>query len=360
MITKLLLHNFRIHSNYICDVGDAKWVLISGENGSGKTSLIEAISFIAPGKGLRSASFVDAIKLGENQWSSFLELVKNDDVYEIGMSCSKKRIIKIDGKFIRSSTSLLEHARVIWLTPSEDHIINGSKLIRRKMLDRLTYNFIPSHLEAILKYNHLLKSRMKLIRQNHCDEVWLGRIEALISETSILISSNRYAAITRLNQWLSLDHNDIVKPSIKIHCPTSDDIANIHLAEEKMLEIASRLKKSRNLDASLGRSLYGVHRCDFNILNFNKNIAAYKSSTGELKMMLISIIIAQIHSLNHHNNIKPILLLDDIFAHIDDMYSCAIIRKLASIDAQIWVTGTDFSHTIRNAIYEKNVSISIY
>ncbi len=337
MISHLSLNDFRVHRQFVYG-GDHDWILLEGPNGAGKTSIIEAISFLAPGRGLRNVAFADVIRKPQNQWSLFAELKQQD--ITIGMSCAKRRIIKIDGKVARSSMQLLEHLRVMWLTPAEDGLLGASKAVRRKLLDRLTYNFFPQHVEVVLKYEYLLKSRLKLLKEKSSDDIWLHRLEIGLAEESVQILQNRQATIERLRKWMLHHHQDFITPKINMTCMVQNSLRILPSIAELQHHITKEFEKSRSLDAALGKSMYGVHRADFVIGNHSKDVMAQQSSTGELKMMLISLMVAQIHSLNQSEKISPIVLLDDIFSHIDPHYCQKLLEKLRSIRAQIWITGT--------------------
>jgi DNA replication and repair protein RecF len=300
---------------------------------------------MTPGKGLRHAACSEVIRSGQSGWSVYAEIASpNLSPLSIGMSAEKRRSLKIDGKFVRSSLQLLKYMRVMWLTPAEDGILNGTKATRRRLLDRLTYNFIPEHVESIVQYEYLLKSRLKLLKQKSTDNLWLHRLELALAQESVKIIANRNIALSRLKEWLSRPHHDFIIPEISMQCEVEKNATFLSENHAQVESISNRLQQNRVLDSATGRSLYGVHRADFIISNHHRKLLAQQSSTGELKMMLISLVIAQIHSLNMHEKIKPILLLDDIFSHIDPIYCHNIIEKLRHIDAQIWITGTQLSH----------------
>jgi DNA replication and repair protein RecF len=354
-VKRLYLENFRIHKSFLFE-GDYDFVFIEGQNGTGKTSILEAISFFAPGKGLRNVKFNDAIKLSENAWTAFISIENNEDTTDIGMSCglSSRRIIKVNDKLVRSSSALLEKLRVIWLTPSQDGLLAESKSLRRKFLDRLVYNFDISHAETMAKYEHALKSRLKLLKAGDPDEIWLTQLERALAEASIKIAASRLNTIARLNREVKDNRTEFFPPNISLLCEIAESLNSS--SYEQILE---SFRRFRAVDAKVGRSLYGVHRADFIINNPIKHISAHKSSTGELKIMLISLILAQIKSLNEIDGIKPILLMDDIFSHLDQNKILSLIQELILIDAQIWITGTNFSNLSNIKICKKYVKVSL-
>lgn len=354
-IKRLYLENFRIHETFLFE-GEYDLILLEGPNGAGKTSVLEAISFLAPGKGLRNVSFDDAIRTNAASWTAFMHLEGEGEATEIGMSCgaSHRRTIKIDDKLVRSSAALLEKLRVIWLTPSQDELLAESKSLRRKFLDRLAYNFNASHAEAIAKYEHALRSRLKLLKAGNADAIWLTQLERILAEESVRISASRLNAITRLKMNLNIEMDDFLAPQIALNCEIA---SNLNDASYGL--VLEGLERARALDARVGRSLYGVHRADFVIGNPLRELSASKSSTGELKVMLLSLVLSQIKSLNEIDEVKPILLLDDIFSHLDKKRAAALIRELGKVGAQIWITGTNFAdfNTIREC--EKYIKILV-
>jgi DNA replication and repair protein RecF len=337
-INRLYLENFRIHKSFLFE-GNQDIIFLEGANGAGKTSVLEAISFLSPGKGLRNVSFDDAIKFSTNSWTVFVSVENtNDGLVEIGMNCgeSRRRIIKVDNKNVRSSSSLLNLIKIIWLTPSQDGLLAESKSLRRKFLDRLVYNFNPSHAEDVSRYEHTLRSRLRLLKDGDADPIWLTQLERVLAETSVKISAARLDAIERLNIHMNMEDNILISPEISLCCAIANNINS-----NSYSNILVGFERSRNLDAKVGKSLYGVHRADFIIKNSVKGISASKASTGELKVMLLSLILAQVESLNKVSGVRPVILLDDIFSHLDEKRSAALIEKLEVINAQVWVTGTN-------------------
>jgi DNA replication and repair protein RecF len=344
--------------------GNQDIIFLEGPNGAGKTSVLEAISFLAPGKGLRNVSFDDAIKSSTNSWTIFASVenannfafAEADSISEIGMSCgeSHRRIIKVDNKNVRSSASLLEIVKIIWLTPSQDGLLAESKSLRRKFLDRLVYNFNPYHAEDVARYEYALRSRLKLLKDGNADSIWLTQLERVLAETAIKISAARLDAIERLNTHMNMNDNILICPEISLCCA----IAN-NLNSNSYNQVLAEFERSRSLDAKVGKSLFGVHRADFIIKNSIKGISANKASTGELKVMLLSLILAQVESLNKASDIRPIILLDDIFSHLDEKRSLALIERLEAINAQVWITGTEAPKFFATLKCKKYVKIKV-
>lgn len=345
MISELHLNNFRIHENLACNSG-SDIVLIEGPNGIGKTSILEAISFMAPGRGMKHVLACEAMRHGTDSWTVFCRMASS----EIGIEYKGKRTIKIDGKVARSSSELLNLLRILWITPSEDAILSASKSVRRKFLDRLCYNFYPSHAENIISYEHLSKTRLQILKGDNPDKLWLDQVENNMVGYILKINEARRSCITRLSGFIAEYETGFITPAVDLICQTLSDSA------EKILSL---LAANRHTDGLLGRAMYGPHRADFQISNAATNIAALYSSTGELKLMLLALMIGQVKTLNMQEGITPVLLLDDIFSHLDDHYSRVLASNLGSIDAQVWVTGTDMVRYFNNLEYKNFVKILI-
>lgn len=357
-VEHLFLKNFRIHKEFSfnCNDHNYQFILLQGPNGIGKTSILEALSFLNPGKGLKNIGFEDAIKNDEECWTIFATLKSQSDTTSVGMSCNNngRRVIKINNKFVRSSIGLLNVIKIIWLTPAEDALLAESKSLRRKFLDRLTYNFDIDHASSINKYDYQLRSRLRLLKDGNYDEIWLQQIEKSLAELSFYISRSRLLSIDRLNKELQNANKGLLIPALELNCKIASNINDLGPND-----IQHEFFKSRSLDARVGQSLYGIHRADFTIVNTAKSVNANKSSTGELKGMLINIILAQIRSLNKIDNIKPLFLLDDILSHFDSNKVHEILSELQQIDAQVWISGVNFD-MLDPTIFCKNfIKISI-
>lgn len=349
-IKRIVLENFRNHQNFVSDV-DADAVFICGENGAGKTSILEAISFFAPGKGLRSVKYTDAIKHNTDSWSAHIDVHhEEDDLVSVGARCSntsRRRLIRVDGKNLNQSSHLLSYLRVIWLTPQMDGLLAESKASRRKFLDRLTYNFFPEHAESVHKYELAMRSRMKILKSTtNWDDIWLSQLEKVMAEESQHINQRRVETLQK------------IKPYIKYTGFAIPKLILIH-DDQGVDETLLALKSGRVVDAKIGKTLFGSHRADFKILNDTKQLDAAYSSTGEQKSMLISIIIAQAMALNAIYGAKPILLLDDLLSHIDTDKCTKILSKFSEINGQLWVTGTHIDDMMLSKLYKNYVKIDI-
>lgn len=353
-VKRLYLQNFRIHKSFSFDAS-SKFVFLEGENGSGKTSILEALSLLTPGKGLRNSNFDAITKHNTSEWALFAQIKDDISYYDIGMQCNRntRRSIRIDNKFVSSSSSLLEIIKVLWLTPAEDAILAQSKLLRRQLLDRLTYNFDYHHAQNITKYEYFLKSRIKLLKDKNFDQIWLSNLESNLAEFSLKISESRINTISRLKSELKLIANKNI-PILNVICPVANNLEHISVED-----IQQEFYNHRGLDCKIGKSLYGIHRLDFAIESTFNNLSAEKSSTGELKIMLFNIMLAQIKSLNKVESIKPLFLLDDILSHFGKKNIYYLFQQLDNIDAQIWISGTDFSIIEKENLCKNFVKILI-
>ncbi|MCE2993518.1 MAG: DNA replication/repair protein RecF [Alphaproteobacteria bacterium] len=336
-IKSLLLDNFRNHKILKIDK-TSKFNFIIGDNGIGKTNVVEALSMFSPGKGLRSTSLDEMVLHNAQKWTVFGTFANQDDDISIGSEyriADRRRSILIDAKSVKSSDAILKYVRIMWLLPHMDYLLSESKTSRRKFFDRITYNFFPGHAILIKQYEIILKSRLKLLKSNNWDEILITQYEKMLTEFSAKIIKNRMAALDYINEAKNQFTSNFLKPSIHLVCECVK-----HINGDFNSFMSDSFRRSRALDAKIGRSMFGIHRADYNVINTKKNVGVKFCSTGEQKAMLISILIAQIMVLNSEFNIAPILILDDIFSHLDANRVNELLAELSNLDAQIWVTTT--------------------
>ncbi len=319
-------------------------VLIYGSNGAGKTNILEAISLLAPGKGIFNAPGVEILNstTNSNAWQIFCEVIENGELNKIGTGFNNflnKRTIKLNETPLKRTTELLEVLRIIWLTPQMDGILSGSSGEKRKFFDRIVYNFYPSHANSVSRYEYALKSRSKLLAENYADIILLNNFEKILAEECIKILNTRFETIKLISKQFTTFKTTFLHPSISIKGSLEKDIANLEQSEQYD-HIISTLSKNRKIDTYSKRTNYGIHRSEISFLNRNKNITASMCSTGEKKAMLISLIIGQIKALRNIFDGSIILLMDDIFSHLDNNYRSKLIEELEFIKAQIWITST--------------------
>jgi DNA replication and repair protein RecF len=330
----------------------AKFSLILGENGSGKTNLLEAISMLNAGKGLRNAVNADIIRdfdKGLAEWAVNIEYSNSESNFEILLGCKFKyissngqKIIKINNEELKKKTDILNFIRIIWLTPQMENLFLESPSVRRKFLDRMTFNFFPEHAVQILEYEYFLQSRNKILGDIDWDFNWLNHIEEKIAELSVVIIHNRLKCIKIINSFLDTLNIHYLKPIFDINGEIEmqlklDDGARINEF------IESKLKQCRAHDARSQRCSIGAHKSEIVVVDREKNRHASLCSTGEQKSMIIALLLGQSYAIYSHSKIAPILLLDEIFAHLDDKRRGDLVLELEKTPSQIWISSTDLN-----------------
>ncbi len=319
-------------------------MVLTGPNGAGKTNLLEAISLLAPGRGLRRARLADMDRrsAGEahGQWAIAARLAGPAPA-EIGTSHEAapeggRRVVKIDGRFQRGQAALAEVAAVAWLTPAMDRLFAGGAGERRRFLDRLVLGFHPGHAERVAAYDHAMSERGRLLRAPGAfDAAWLGALESRMAAGGIAIAAARRDTIARLNRH-SAD-GEFPRASLSLAGEVDGWLDRMPaLAAEEAL--AQRLAGSRARDRELGGAEAGPHRSD---LIAAGDAPAAECSTGEQKALLIAILLAHARALAAARGSAPILLLDEVCAHLDAQRRGALFEALLALGAQSWLTGTD-------------------
>jgi len=361
-VTRLTLSDFRNYPSLRLQA-EIKPIVISGANGSGKTNILEALSFLTPGRGLRSARLADIKRLTtesesalpkSNAWSVAAEILKNDEPYSIGTAVQsasreddndelhsfERRIVKIDGQKVSQQSELGKYISAIWLTPQMDRLFLGGTQPRRNFLDRLVYAFDLEHAKRTANFEHLYRQWVQLLKNGNNDERWLSSIEAEMASFGVAIAAARREQIARLNTFIENEPDDVF-PDVRLEL--SGTI-------EKMLDTQSALKVEDFYAANLAKQrrsvVYndyadGVNRTDFKVYFKKKNMPADLCSTGEQKSLLISIILAQTKCQILYKNFAPILLLDEVTTHLDNAKRDALLRKIADLRLQAWITSTE-------------------
>lgn len=336
-LTELTLSHFRSHKLARVSCGPLP-VAIYGPNGAGKTNILEAVSLFSPGRGMRRASAEDMTRRPEALgWKITGLLQSQDQTHEIEMwsENGNPRSTKANSKPVPQNR-LADLSRVLWLIPAMDRLwIEGAEG-RRRFLDRMALSFFPNHAEASLTYEKTMRERNKLLKENVRDPMWYGVLETRLAETGAIIHENRVQTLT----FLSLAQAKAETPF-----PTAD-LELIH-AEDAMPADSADLKDafeaSRFRDLAAGRTLVGPHRADLYGVFTAKEIAAKDCSTGEQKALLISLILANARALAEQIGAPPILLLDEVAAHLDADRRAALYSEISALGAQAWMTGTEAS-----------------
>ena len=349
-IETLRLNQFRNYSSALLQL-DRRHVVLCGENGAGKTNLLEAVSFITPGRGMRRAVYTDiACATGDGTWAVNVELCGNMGPVTIGtglvrgpMGVEPQRQIRIDQSKIRSSEELLDHSRVIWLTPAMDGLFAGPASDRRRFLDRMVLAIDPGHGKRVANYEKAMRDRNRLLETFSPDPVWLGGIEAQLASYGAAIAIARTELVEHLCAAIDGTIRDRTPfPDAQI---SIDGVLESEVGFGSALDLEDRyramLHDERALDKSAGRTLIGPHRTDLMVRHRAGDMPAKLSSTGEQKALLVGMVLAHAQLIKEMSNIPPVLLLDEIAAHLDAKRRAALFDLLDAFGCQAWMTGTD-------------------
>ncbi len=347
-ITALTLENFRNYRTLSLKV-DAAPVVLRGVNGAGKTNILEAISLLSPGRGLRGARLreMDAIGAGGAPWVVAANLTHSGEEVFIGTgrdgeSAAEKRIIKINGEKVKSHAQLAAHTSIQWLTPSMDQVFIEGGTVRRKFLDRLVYGFAPEHAARVSAYEGAMRERNKLLGDRHLnDPYWLSVLEQQMAEHAVAITLARQELLERLEHELMEDIASFPRATLRLEGSLESWLETGSSALEVEQKFAERLKLLRSIDTARGRASEGPQRSQLIVIHQKKSMLAESCSTGEQKALLLSIILAAARARSSWCNTPPILLLDEIIAHLDVDKRAALFDLIRECRIQAWMTGTD-------------------
>jgi DNA replication and repair protein RecF len=310
-------------------------VAIYGPNGAGKTNILEAVSLFSPGRGLRRAAAADMARRPEAiGWKLTGYLQSLSQVHEVEIEAQREgsRQVKIDGK-PASQVALGRIARVLWLIPAMDRLWIEGADGRRRFLDRMTLSFMPDHAEASLSYERAMRERNRLLKDQVRDGHWYVALERQMAEAGTVIHQNRMIALERLQDAQS--EADTTFPSAELELTLSEGEMPVSEADFR-----DALHESRFHDLAAGRTLLGPHRADLYGVYASKGVPAKDCSTGEQKALLISLILANARALSDDFGAPPLLLLDEVAAHLDASRRAALYDEVCALGAQAWMTGT--------------------
>ena len=336
-LSRLTLSHFRSHKRASLDL-DGRPVAIYGPNGAGKTNILEAVSILSPGRGLRRASSEDMTRRPEALgWKVTADLTSLNQQHEIEAWSENgaSRQTKIDGK-AAAQVALGRIGRVLWLIPAMDRLwIEGAEG-RRRFLDRATLSFEPLHAEAVLSYEKAMRERNRLLKDMVRDAHWYAALERQMAESGAQIHCNRTHALDLLTTAQAAAETGFPTATLSL---THSDLACDAPGDPDALLAAFAGNRSRDMAA--GRTLIGPHRADLGAIFAAKGVLAKDCSTGEQKALLISLILANARALAEDFGAPPILLLDEVAAHLDAARRTALYDEITSLGAQAFMTGTE-------------------
>lgn len=326
-VTRLGLSHFRSHRATGIAL-DRRPVAIVGVNGAGKTNLIEAVSLLSPGRGLRGAAAEDMARTPEKiGWKVTADIEGAGDGHAVAtFSGGTGRQVVIDDKTVPQA-ALGAVARILWLTPAMDRLWMEGPAERRRFLDRMTLSLLPAHADTALAYDRALRERNRLIRDRVSDVAWFRSLEAQLASHGARLAANREAALARLEAAPS---GAFPRADLALESEGPRDAAGLVLA----------LEEGRTRDMAAGRTLTGPHRDDLAAIYAAKGVPARLSSTGEQKALLISLVLANARAVAEDFGAAPILLLDEVAAHLDEGRREMLYAEIAALGAQAWMTGT--------------------
>jgi DNA replication and repair protein RecF len=344
MINRLNLHQFRSYTSARVDTS-TRLVVLTGENGAGKTNALEALSLFAPGRGLRGAT-LDEMKRQHSGagWGVSIQLQTEVQI-GTGVTAESpgKRSLKVNGA-AASISVLPQHLSVLWLTPAQDRLFMDAASDRRRFLDRLVLALYPDHAGHVARYEHAMRERLKLLGSGQGDPVWLAGLEARIAEHGVAASHARLETVEALAILSATPLHDSLFPAhITLHGALEGLLAQGLPALAVEEQVKAILERNRNEDARLARTSFSPGRVDLLVRHTGKDQNANQCSTGEQKILLTSLILAQAQLVHNRTGRAPLLLLDEIAAHLDSDRRRGLFETLDALALPCWMTGTDAS-----------------
>jgi DNA replication and repair protein RecF len=354
-VTRLVLTDFRGYAAVRLAV-DERPVVLSGPNGAGKTNLLEAISFLAPGRGLRRARLADIDRRvppappGERPpgaWALAATVATPRGEVRIGTGrdaasdSGERRLLRIDDAPAKSQAALAEQLSLIWLTPQMDRLFLEASAPRRRFLDRLVYGFDPGHAARVGSYEQAMRERARLLRDGPADPAWLGALEERMAEHGVATAATRRDVVARLDAVCG-EARVVSFPGARLALDGEVERwldGMPALAAEA--ELRRRFAEARRVDADSGATTVGPHRADFLVRHAETGLAAAECSTGEQKALLIAVLLGQAQLQAELRGIAPVLLLDEVTAHLDPQRRGALFAELGKIGVQAWLSGTE-------------------
>ncbi|MDA9619717.1 DNA replication/repair protein RecF, partial [Alphaproteobacteria bacterium] len=352
-VDRLLLSNFRSYENIELNVGSNSVVLV-GANGAGKTNLLEALSFLSPGRGLRRAKLSDVNLIGSSiSWAISGRVITPDGERQLGSGLQPRhelssetsvdrRIGKLDGEVLSSPLAFANVLQVAWLTPQMDRLFIEGTSGRRRFLDRLVAAYYPSHAREVNAYEKVMRERGRLLSEENADQLWLESLEKRMAEHGVAVAAARLDALGKLSQAIRESQSEFPTAVLSIGGELEKELSH-RPALEVERTFCERLFSTRSYDSKSGRTSIGPHKSDLLVRHAEKNMPADLCSTGEQKALLIGITLASARLSATQFGAPPLLLLDEVAAHLDESRRGYLFEELRDIGSQVWLTGTDKS-----------------
>ena len=355
-VSRLTLTDFRNYSHLRLEP-TANAVVLCGPNGAGKTNVLEALSFLIPGRGLRS------VKLGEigrkagafnKPWAVAAEIgsqgvnqggpIRLGTGLEANTGVRDKRIVHVDGEVVRSQAVLADHLSAQWLTPQMDRLFLDGASTRRRFLDRLVFGTDPAHAGRLNGYTHALRERSKLLREGRGDAAWLSALEDTLATKGVAIAAARLEAATHLSAEALRSSDPFPVAEVSITGSLEQWLVDqpALAVEDRVRGILERSRRTDGETGGAGGQTKLPHQTDLVVRYAAKDMAAEHCSTGEQKMLLTGLVLANARLVKAQRGVPPLLLLDEVAAHLDDVHRGALFEAVTALGGQAWYTGTDF------------------
>lgn len=357
VVTRLTLTDFRNYPSLRLDLdANLPFIVLTGPNGAGKTNILEAVSLMAPGRGLRGAGLRDlagrsgATRPGLKPWAVSARLWIAGEERQAGTGVDQaeagRRIVRLDGQAEASTAALGEDWSILWLTPQMDRLFAEGPSARRRFLDRLTLALYPDHGRQVSSYEKAMRERNRILGDQGmaADPLWLSALEARIATHGVAVAAARTEMVAAL-EAIQTDRRAFpslfIDSRMMLDGPLELAIKAGQAPSDIEADFCAQLEAARRSDAQGGRQGIGPHKTDLVVTHFQKSITADLCSTGEQKALLLSLILNQAHLIAHLRGRPPFLLLDEVAAHLDDQRRTALFDHLRTLGTQIWVTGTE-------------------
>jgi DNA replication and repair protein RecF len=343
-ISRLRLTSFRNYASAALDL-DGRHLVLTGPNGAGKTNLLEAVSLLAPGRGLRRATFEEVAARGsDGSWAVAVTVETPDGPADIGTGSTPDetgRRVRINGANARTVEAMSAYLRVLWITPSMDGLFTGPASERRRFLDRLVTTLVPEHSSAVSDYETAMRQRNRLVAEDG-DPRWLDAVETEMARLAAALHFARLDTLADLRAMIAHGLAEENFPAAELALtPLFDAAAEPVSSPALEATLAALWRDGRDPDRAAGRTLVGPHRVDFLVHHAQKAMPAALGSTGEQKALLVGLVLAHARLVRRTTGIAPFLLLDEIAAHLDPGRRAALFATLDELGAQCWMTGTD-------------------
>ena len=369
-LTQLTLQSFRCYEQARLASLDSGLIVLCGPNGAGKTNILEAISLLTPGRGLRAVKATDMQRYDSPQaWGLSAKVMTEGGEVTLGTALTPetaRRKVRINGVDAKSQMALSDYMACLWLTPQMDRLFIEAAAGRRRFLDRMIFAFDPGHSGRVTRYENALRQRSRVLQEEFADPSWLTGLESQMAETGIAIAAARLDFISRLQVSCakadSEEENYFPKSRLIAKGTLEELLQNTPAVEVERL-YAYQLEQSRTRDSLTGGAATGPHKSDLEVVYNTKNMTAAQCSTGEQKALLIGLILAHGRLMMAERGAPPVLLLDEVAAHLDEDRRIALFERLEKLGGQVWMTGTDpvlFDNIARKARFFDVRNAQIY